>query len=164
MLTIMCPPASPLQFRPVSGRVRNVSELQNIVCTFWLYVSSSFHCLFLRAAKCLSELQGGRGSWDTGTPGLSLCVALSSVPQTQEAGGNLLASIPGPQFNAISQHFCFPLWGPSSCIGKGWGAWFWGWLVPALGGRLARGVCPLHPLIILMLHLLFTFVLLYIGL
>lgn len=39
-----------------------------------------------------------------------------------------------------------------------------GLAVSALGHRLARGVCPLHPLAILMLHLLFTFVLLYIGL
>lgn len=39
-----------------------------------------------------------------------------------------------------------------------------GLAVSALGHRLARGVCLLHPLAILMLHLLFTFVLLYIGL
>lgn len=100
-----------------------------------------------------------------GTPGLGLCAALSSVPQTQEAGGSLLASFLGPQVSDISQSvFCFfSSEGPSSCTGEVDGP-NCGLVVSALGHRLARGVCPLHPLAILMLHLLFTFVLLYIGL
>lgn len=100
-----------------------------------------------------------------GTPGLSLCAALSSVPQTQEAGGSLLASFPGPQVSDISQSvFVFsPLKGLPVALGRVEGP-NCGLVVSALGHRLARGVCPLHPLAILMLHLLFTFVLLYIGL
>lgn len=104
-----------------------------------------------------------------GTPGLSLCAALSSVPQTQEAGGSLLASFPGPQVSDISQSgfffffFSSPLKGHPVALGRVEGP-DCGLAVSALGHRLARGVCLLHPLAILMLHLLFTFVLLYIGL
>lgn len=108
-----------------------------------------------------------------GTPGLSLCAALSSVPQTQEAGGSLLASFPGPQVSDISQSVFFffffgifvfsPLKGHPVALGRVEGP-DCGLAVSALGHRPPRGVCPLHPLAILMLHLLFTFVLLYIGL
>lgn len=99
-----------------------------------------------------------------GTPGLSLCAAFSSVPQTQEAGGSLLASFPGPQVSDISQSVFFsPLKGHPVALGRVEGP-DCGLAVSALGHGLARGVCPLHPLAILMLHLLFTFVLLYIGL
>lgn len=72
-----------------------------------------------------------------GTPGLSLCAALSSVPQTQEAGGSLLASFPGPQVSDnISQSVFFffvlffffffsPLKGHPVALGRVEGARLW---------------------------------------
>lgn len=161
----MCPQPHPCS----SGlflAVRNVSELRNIVCTFfWLYVSSPFHCLFLKAARCLSELQeaGAAGTW-----ALQGSASVLPSPLCLRLRRQVAVSLPAFQalrsVTSLRAFFVFsPLKGLPVALGRVEGP-NCGLVVSALGHRLARGVCPLHPLAILMLHLLFTFVLLYIGL
>lgn len=81
-------------------------------------------------------------------------------------GGNLLASFLVLQLNDSFTAFLFCLLRASPVV---LGRTEWpdsgDWLVPAPVGQTdPQVVVPVHPLITLMLHLLFTFVFLYIGL
>lgn len=140
------------QCRPIAGKVRKVTELSTIFCTFWFY--SVFIPLSVSQSSELSAfLPGGRSPG----PGHRWAVSVPSPPCLRT--GWRVWQLPCQPLVFGSVFFFF--WGQSSCR-KGRKVRPQGLVIA--GSRRQTGRSPVHPLITLMLHLLFTFVLLYIGL
>lgn len=139
-------------------RVRKVTEFGNLLSAssgFTLF--NSYHSIDVppRAAKCPSVPQraGASGSGRTWHG-----ASVPSPPWLQgRGGGRLLAGLPVLQLSDIFQSVLFcPLRACPVVVGRV--AW------PESGAGRPHVVVPVRPLITLLLRLLFTFVLLYIGL